>query len=401
MNIRLTRLSVALALALCAAAAHAQRSPAGEPQFPVQKPQDPSPTGLSITRPDFNVSLYGLIDGTLSYTTHANANGDHLFDFASTPWFSGSRWGITGSRLLGASGIEAIFKLENEYLISTGELDTANNIFNRDAWVGFQGKGFGKLTFGRQNTLARDFAQNYGDPYGSASVRYDEGGWTNTNNFKQLIFYAGSVTGTRYDKGVVYKWIEGPLAVGVGYQFGSVAGDQTRNTTKAIGFGWNGGAINISGFYNDADRLGLKDKAWSVGGNFTTDIFRVNAGYFGYKAEQGARPERKDRAWTVSGKVSPPGPLDYEIGYQEIKVENAAVGAAGNIPNPFAAMPGGALIATGKKKTLYASTFYHFNRFVEVYLAADYMKLSDGYHVAVANGFANQAEVGVGVRLRF
>ena len=59
------------------------------------------------------------------------------------------------------------------------------------------------------------------------------------------------------------------------------------------------------------------------------------------------------------------------------------------------------LVANGKKKTLYASTFYHFNRFVEVYLAADYMKLSDGYHVAVANGFANQTEVGVGVRLRF
>jgi len=296
-----------------------------------------------------------------------------------------------------------------EYLIQTGEMDTANVLFNRDAWVGFQGENFGKLTFGRQNTLPRDFAQIYGDPYGSANVQYEEGGWTNTNQFKQLIYYAGSITSTRYDKGVVYKLLKGPFAFGLGYQFGEAAGsnrgipgDQANGSTKAIAFGFNGGAFNASAFYNDGERNGFHDKAWSVGGNFTTGMFRVNAGYFDYKAEQAVRGDRKDKAWTVSGKLAPPGPMDYELGYQEIKVENAGIGSAtGNVPNPFAATPGGTFVADGKKKTLYGSVFYHFNRFVELYVAADRAKFDGTYRNASTNGFKDVDEFAVGMRLKF
>ncbi|HXN14875.1 MAG TPA: porin [Usitatibacter sp.] len=398
---KLIPLAAALALAFSGLCAHAQTT-ARDPQIPTQSPTQPSPTGLSVVRPDFTVTLYGLIDGTLSYVTHANTAGDHLFDWHQAPWFSGSRWGITGRRDLGMGGLNAIFKLESEYLITTGEMDTPNVLFNRDAWLGFQGPEFGKLTFGRQNTLPRDFAQIYGDPYGSASVNYEEGGWTNTNQFKQLIYYAGSVTGTRYDKGVVYKKLfDGGLALGLGYQFGGVAGDFSRGTTKALGLAWNGGNVNIAGIYNNGNRDGYTDKAWSIGGNFTTDIFRINAGYFDYTAEQGARGDRKDKAWTISTKIAPRGKIDYELGYQQIKVENAGVGSSGNVPNPFAGLPGGMGVGTGKKTTIYGSVFYHFNRFVETYLAADYAKFTDTYRASVTHGFSNVTELAVGVRLRF
>jgi predicted porin len=83
--------------------------------------------------------------------------------------------------------------------VKDGSADDSNAAFGRDAWIGIQNDALGKLTFGRQNTVPRDFAQNYGDPYGSANVTLEEGGWTNSNNFKQLIFYAGSATGTRYN----------------------------------------------------------------------------------------------------------------------------------------------------------------------------------------------------------
>ena len=131
-------------------------------------------------------------------------------------------------------------------------------------------------------------------------------------------------------------------------------------------------------------------------------MFRVNTGYFDYKAEQGARGDRKDKAWTVSGKIAPPGKMDYELGYQEIKVENAGISSAtGNVPNPFAATPAGTFVANGKKKTLYGSVFYHFNRFVEVYLAADKAKFDGTYRAGVTNGFSDVTELAVGVRLRF
>ena len=124
MNNPLTRLTAAVAMALCAAAAHAQT--ARDPVTPAQSPLQPSITGLSVVRPDFTVTLYGLIDATISEVSHADAAGNHLLDY-QVPWFSGSRWGITGRRAI-VGDTNAIFKLESEYVIQTGEIilhDTA------------------------------------------------------------------------------------------------------------------------------------------------------------------------------------------------------------------------------------------------------------------------------------
>ena len=85
-----------------------------------------------------------------------------------TPWFSGSRWGITGRHSIFDDRAGVIFKLESEFDYQTGEEDTPGVLFNRDAWIGFQSEELGKITFGRQNALARDFTGIYGDPYTSA-----------------------------------------------------------------------------------------------------------------------------------------------------------------------------------------------------------------------------------------
>ncbi len=68
---------------------------------------------------------------------------------------------------------------------------------------------------------------------------------------------------------------------------------------------------------------------------------------------------------------------------------------------PYADASGVTRTATGDKKTFYASMFYHFDRRAELYLASDYMKLTDGYKLAVTNGHDNQTEVAVGMRMRF
>ena len=364
-------------------------------------------TGITYSSGVNSVTLYGLLDITVSHVDHANAAGDSRTSYHSAPWFSGSRWGMTGSHGLG-DGLKAIFRLESEFVTNTGEEDSAGVLFGRDAWAGFEGDSLGKLTFGRQNALGRDFAANYLDPYGSAITTTNEGGGTNTNNFKQLIFYAGSATGTRYDRGVVWKKdFHNGLVAGLGYQFGGIAGSFNTGSTKSAALGYNAGPFNVAGFVNTANVAGLRHRSYSIGGNSTFGIVRVNAGAFHYTAQQGAAgamPDRKDNAWTLSANIAPAGKMDYQLGYQVMSATNAGIGGAGatlNVLNAYANTTGVAAVATGKRKTFYVSTMYHFDRQTEIYAVADRLTMTGGWRQASANGFLNQTEFGVGLRYRF
>lgn len=409
-------------LGVVASAAHAQEQPKKPSicqggvctegnETPAEKPSvdTEAGTGLAYRSPTDTVVLYGLLDITLSSQTNANASLDTKVGY-QTSWFSGDRWGVWGKHIVGDDKFGVIFRLESEYVLNTGEMDTPNVLFNRDAWIGFEGNTFGKLTFGRQNTVARDFTSNYGDPYGSASVRFDEGGWTNTNNFKQLIFYAGSVTGTRMDNGIVYKnLLFGHLMVGLGYQFGEIPGAFNRNTTSSVAAGWNGGMFNVSGFYTHANVNEAQANSFAIGGNILpSPMLRINAGYFNYTVNQGTQsggtwslPDRQDHAFTVSAKIAPSKDFDFEVAFQQLRATNAAYSSKGFNLNPFNDPTSAKAVGTGSKRTLYGSIFYHLSRRAEVYLAADRMWLLDGYKLAITNGAANQTEVATGMRFRF
>ena len=359
--------------------------------------------GLSYSAPSGFVSLYGLIDVSYVHSNHANAAGDSL-NTGRVAWFSGNRWGLYGKRAMGDSGLNVIFRLESEFESQTGSMDTPGVLFNRDAWVGIENETIGKLTFGRQNAIARDPAASaiYGDPYGPAAPSTEEGGFTNNNNFKQLIFYAGSATGTRVDTGIVWKKaFDNGLVAGAQYQFGGVAGDMSKGSSETLSLAYKGGPFNLAGFATSANVAGLRDKSYSAGGNYTIGPVRLNAGYFHYTAEQGALGERKDNAYTVSAKFAPAGRMDYELGYQNMKATNAAVNGGGNVLNAFANSSASTVTATGSRATLYASAFYHFDKITEVYVAADYLKLKDGYKVGATNGFGSQTEFALGLRTRF
>lgn len=353
---------------------------------------------LTVTSGASSATLYGLIDVTLSNVDHKDSNNNNLTGF-QTPWFSGSRWGVTGSRDLGAGGLKAIFRLESEFIPATGEEDTPGVLFNRDAWAGFQSEDLGKLSFGRQNALGRDFAAIYLDPYGAAKSSLEEGGGTNTNNFKQIIFYGGSATGTRINNGIVWKKaFSTGIVAGAAYSFGGVVGDVNEGTTASAALGYNGGGLNVAGFATQAKLNGLTDNAYSIGGNFTAGDVRINAGYFRYTGEQGALGNRTDDAYTVSAKYAPAGHLDYELGYQNMKASNAAL-KGGVVRNAFYEIGGLTAVGSGNRNTIYGSVFYHFDKSTEVYIAADYLKMDAGY--GTIKGSDSQTEVAVGMRTRF
>jgi predicted porin len=358
--------------------------------------------GLTMGTGKSSVTLYGLIEPTISYVDHATAGGARLVSY-QTPWFSGSRLGVTGKRDLGEAGLQAIFRLEAEFVPQNGAQDTAGVLFNRDAWAGVQSETLGKLSFGRQNAVGRDISAIYGDPYGSSSVTTEEGGYSNTNNFKALVFYGGSATGTRYDNGVVWKKaFDNGLVAAAGFQFGGVAGDFSRGQTKTLGLGYNVAPFHVAGFATDANVNTRTHRSYSLGGDYDAGMLRVGAGLFHYTAEQAAAiGSRSDNAFTVHTKFSPGGKMDYVIGYVNIKANNAAVNGGGNVLNPFANAGAATASATGSRSTVYASAMYHFDKSTDVYIAGDHLNLKDGYRIAATNGFSSQTELAVGLRLKF
>jgi predicted porin len=197
------------------------------------------------------------------------------------------------------------------------------------------------------------------------------------------------------------KAFDNGLVTGLQYQFGGIPGDFSNGTTETVTLAYAGGPFNIAGFATAAKVNHFADRSYSIGGNYTIGPVRLNAGYFHYTGEQGALGGRKDNAYTISGRFAPSGPFDFELGYQNMKAENAAVNGAGNVLNAFANPGAAKATATGSRGTVYGSIFYHFDRITEVYIAADYLKLKDGYKFGPTNGFANQTEFGVGLRTRF
>jgi predicted porin len=365
---------------------------------------------------------YVLIDLTVVGKSNATPDGRTKVDIGE-PFFSGNRWGLKGLLKTNVEGVDVIYKLESEYFLYDGEQGKANALFNRDAWVGISGKSFGKITIGRQNTLARDFAVIYCDPFNHAEVNYDEGGWTNNSNFKSLVYYAGAVsigpvTGgpaqTRLDKGIVWKKMEeAGFCFGLAYNLNYEPNTSIRNSTGSVALGWNAPTWHLASFYTQANNAGstataatfatapkgYTQKSMSFGGNVNlTPALKINAGYFHYTAEQGlGHPDRSDNAYTLSSsyKVNPKWTL--YAGLQSIKVENAGMATAtGSVPNAFVDGSNAKFYTTGSKDAIYGGVRRHLSRKMEAYAVYDYMKLKDAYYINTRRG---QAEYGIGLRI--
>ncbi|MGG2048109.1 porin [Burkholderia gladioli] len=99
-----------------------------------------------------SVTLYGLIDEGLNFTS--NAGGHSAYQLASGDT-GGSRWGLKGNEDLGG-GNHAVFLLENGFNVNTGKLGQDSSEFGRQAYVGLSSDHYGTLTLGRQYDITID-----------------------------------------------------------------------------------------------------------------------------------------------------------------------------------------------------------------------------------------------------
>jgi predicted porin len=95
-----------------------------------------------------SVTIYGLLDTGVVYTTNANAAGNSITKMPSLTGSFPSRIGFRGVEDLG-NGLQALFVLENGFGVDNGTIGQGARLFGRQANVGLKG-AFGTLTLGRQ-----------------------------------------------------------------------------------------------------------------------------------------------------------------------------------------------------------------------------------------------------------
>jgi predicted porin len=127
--------------------------------------------GISVAaqaQTDSTVTLYGIVDAAVVYTTHQAGGNKTAIDSGQ---LATSRWGIKGTEDLGG-GLKANVVLESSLAVDSGAGGSSfgtplvASFFDRASTVGLSGS-LGSINFGRQNMLGVD-SIGLADPMGLA-----------------------------------------------------------------------------------------------------------------------------------------------------------------------------------------------------------------------------------------
>jgi predicted porin len=248
----------------------------------------------SVAHAQSSVTLYGLLDAGLTYTSNVAGNSKWA---AGSGGINQSMFGLRGSEDLGG-GLKAIFTLESGFGINNGRFGNNGGMFNRQAFVGLSSAQFGTVTLGRQYDAAQDYlapltatgswgGTYFAHPFNNDNLNTNNGYAVNNSIKYSSANYAGFTFGgtygfsnqagafannREYSVGAAYQW-QG-LHLGAAY-----AQKNNPGATNAAGTASNGGA-------SDGSYLGYT-------GNFRQREFGVAGSYaFG--------PATVGLAWTQS-----------------------------------------------------------------------------------------------------
>ncbi|HEF5869722.1 TPA: porin [Burkholderia cenocepacia] len=215
-----------------------------------------------------SVTLYGLIDTSITYSTNQRTRGAGSPGGGSVAMTSGalnaSRWGLRGREDLGG-GMAAVFALENGFSGTTGKLSQKGvDLFGRQAWIGVSSQTAGTLSFGRQYDLILDFVT----PLGASGP-----GW------------GGNLAVHPYDNDDSNRNLRINNAV-----------KYTSPTVRGLRFGAMVGFSNTAGqFSNNA--------VWSTGVSYENGPLKLGAGYLKISRDRNA-PNPDGALSTVDGSAT-------------------------------------------------------------------------------------------------
>jgi predicted porin len=328
-----------------------------------------------------SVTLYGIVDSTIRYSTHEDAQGDHKFS-AGDGAITGSRFGFRGIEDLGG-GMRSVFVLENGFTPTTGTANQSGRLFGRMSYVGLEG-AFGGIYLGRQYTIAH-----------VAIAKWDV--FQLANN-ALLSFEGGNITALRNDNMVKYSKSFGGLTVSGQYTFGGVAGDVNANSVRGASAIYDGSNYEVGAFIQSSDD--------------------VSSAYYGAVP---ASLASRQMVWGLGGTYQV-GPVKLFGHYENSQLDVAnyhnqtfSLGAAYTVTPAFQLLgstyldklkhpgPNG----DGTRFTAGFVADYFLSKTSDVYTEIDYTKLSGGW-VQLANNtalgsaslYGNSSRLGISVGLR-
>jgi len=227
-----------------------------------------------------SVTLYGIIDTSLTYVNHAAGN-KNLWSISNNNAgdLSGSRWGLKGHEDLGG-GLAAIFQLENGFDPGSGRLQQGGREFGRQAYVGLQSSQYGTVTLGRQYDPLVDLVQGITEDnyFGSVfATPGDVDNYDNSSRTNNAVKYVSPVYAGLQFEGM--------------YAFGGVAGSTGSEQTWSFAAAYNNGPLAVAAGYFVADNsnTGALRTTWTSSSDGPFDGDAVNSGLMTAKSINIAR----------------------------------------------------------------------------------------------------------------
>lgn len=322
-----------------------------------------------------SVTLYGLMDEGLRYSTHVNTGNGSKSQFSLQEGaFSGPRWGLRIAEDLG-SGMKALALLESGFNTNTGKSDQQGQLFGRQAYVGISAPGFGQLRAGRQYGAVYNLMATL-DPISTGNIAEDD--W---NDF---------LTGLRFDNTLDYTNNLGPINLDLQYSTGNQAGSTTVGRTIAAALSYVGkwGTVGVAA-HESRDAANRKVQVGFIGAKGTYK----NANIFGYYVHS-----TKEAGFTVgtSGTTLPLANISMTSNYSTVggtgtqtagRLDRLYLLGANYHFTPAFTLTSAWMVDyahglngpdSGRTQTYYVTGVYSLSKRTDVYAEVDYDRLSGG-----------------------
>jgi len=365
----------------------------------------------SVAHAQSSVTLYGLLDAGLTYTSNVAHNSKWA---AGSGGINQSMFGLRGSEDLG-NGLKAIFTLESGFNINNGKFANNNGMFNRQAFVGLSSAQFGTVTLGRQYDASQDYLApltatgSWGGTYFAHPFNNDN---LNTNG------------GLSVNNAIKYSSANyAGFTFGGTYGFSNQAGGFANNRQYSLGAAYQWQGLHLGAAYAQqnnpaANTSGASDGVLANTSGVLTGDFRQRQ--FGAGASYGFGPALVGVAWTQSRVDNlvgaAPGQRQGHTNNYEINGKYNLTPALGlGIAYTFTDARGYGVNADGNDmKTRYhqigAQADYSLSRRTDVYAQVVYQHaMGDGGVASIYSGdntvptssSKNQTAATVGLRHRF